>query len=219
MEHIERNFRILEKHLIDLMDKTLEYGNTLIDEELNLGVFNVIAKPFIKSFYNYWKNNDARQGTLLQIKTTLDCGKFICLNGNSSKEKFDEVVDQNFFKYLQGDQVYRQCKKDHKNFKKLKEIVKWAFISGLEEAIICLKVQDPIEDYESLVRAAFKTKEEAIKVLVKQLDFTDESLQIIEDDLNILKLPTGKNILIKTLRKGVNQNRINMINDLDKIYK
>ncbi|MFX1383427.1 MAG: hypothetical protein ACFFBP_13375 [Promethearchaeota archaeon] len=205
--------------MIDVMENAFEFGNELIDTELNLGVLDVIVKPVIKSFYNYWKNNDARQGTLLQIKTTLDCGKYLCLNGNGSKVKFNEVVEQNFNNYLKGDQVYRQCKQTHKNFKRLKNIVKLAFISQIEESILLLNVRDHIEDYDSLIRAAFKTKEEAYEVLLRQLEFTDESIKIIEEDLSVLKIPTGKTILMRTLRKGFNQTRINMINGLDNIYK
>jgi len=204
--------------MIDVMEKALEFGNKLIETDLNLGVFDVLAKPMIKTFYNYWKNNDAREGTLLQIKTTLESAKYLCIHGNGSKEKFDEVVEQNFLNYLKGDQVYRQCKKKHRNFKKLTDIVKWAFISQLEESMILLKVKDQVEDYNSMVRAAFKTKEEAYNVLVKQLDFTHESIKIIEGDLSILKIPTGKKMLMKTLRKGYDQTRINMINNLDHIF-
>jgi len=204
--------------MIDVMERALEFGNTLIETELNLGVFDVLAKPLIKSFYNYWKNNDAKEGTLLQIKTTLESAKYLCIHGNGSKEKFDEVVKQNFLSYLKGDQVYRQCKQKHKNFKNLTEIVKWAFISQLEESMMLLKVKDEVDDYNSMVRSAFKTKEEAYNVLVKQLDFTDDSIKIIEKDLSILKILTGKKMLIKTLRKGYDQTRINMINNLDHIF-
>lgn len=205
--------------MITVMEKALAYGNELINTELNLGVFNAIAKPMIKSFYNYWRNNDARQGTLKQIKTTLGTAKYLCMNGNGSKEQFDEFVEKNFYDYLEGDQVYRQCKKTHKNFRRLTNIVKGAFISQLEESMLLLKVQEQVDDYNSMVRATFKTKEDAYEVLVKQLDFTDESIKIIEEDLSVLKIPTGKNILIKTLRKGYNHTRINMINNLDNIFK
>ena len=201
------------------MENALEFGNKLIDNELDLGILDGILKPIIKSFYNYWRNNDAKQGTLVQINTTLSCGKILSFHGNGSKEKFEKIVEENFPKYLQADQVFRQCKNNHKNFDRLKEIVKWAFISRLEESIIMMKVKDEVNDYESLVRAAFKTKEEAFKVLVKQLDRTDESIKIIEEDLSILKLPTAKNLLIKTLRKGFEQTRRDMINNLANIYK
>ena len=219
MEHAERNYQILEQKMINVMENALDFGNELIDTELDLGIFDALIKPLIKSFYSYWRNNDAKQGTLIQINITLSCGKNLSLHGNGSKEKFDETVEQNFTTYFKADQVSRQCKNNHKNYKKLKEIVKWAFISRLEESIILMKVKDEVHDYESLVRAAFKTKDEAYKVLVKQLDRTEEAIKIIEEDLSILKLPTAKNILIKTLRKGFEKTRRDMINNLDKVYK
>ena len=219
LEHIERNFQILEQKMINVMENALDFGNELIDTELDLGIFDLILKPLIKSFYAYWRNNDAKQGTLIQINTTLSCGKYLSLHGNGSNELFNETVEKNFPAYFNADQVSRQCKRNHKNFSRLKEIVRWAFISRLEESILMLKVKDDVQDYESLVQATFKTKEEAFNVLVKQLDRTDESIKIIEEDLSILKLPTAKNLLIKTLRKGFEKTRKDMIKNLDNIYK
>ena len=200
------------------MENALEFGNELIDKELQLGLFDIIAKPIIKAFYNYWKNNEAQKGTLLQIKTTLDCGKQLAINHNGSNEYFDKIVDENFIDYLKGDQSFSQCKKKHKNFNRLKGIIKDTFISRLKESMIMLKVKDDVEDYDSLVRAAFKTREEAYETLSKQLDFTDECIKIIESDLSILKIPTGKNILIKTLRKGFDQTRKNLLENINNIY-
>ena len=68
MGNIERNYSILEKHLINQMEMSLNYGHNLIESELDAGIFNVLVKPILKTFYKYWSDKDARVGTLEQIK-------------------------------------------------------------------------------------------------------------------------------------------------------
>ncbi len=219
MNSLDRNYEIFKQELISLMENRLDYGNVLIEKELTVGAFDFIAKPIIKAFYNYWQNNDAKEGTLAQINTILDCGKILALNGNNSEDHFNQVVQENFKEYLKGNQVYRQCSNRHKNFPALKELVKKTFISQIKEATILLKVEEEIVDYGGLVRAAFKNKEEAYENLVKQLDFTDQCLKIVEKDLSILKLLAGRNIIMKILRKAFEQTRIDFIDNLNNIYK
>ncbi|MFX1399167.1 MAG: hypothetical protein ACFFAS_19250 [Promethearchaeota archaeon] len=218
LDHVERNYQILEKKMKTIMENRLEFGNTLIETELDLGAFDFIIKPIIKAFYNYWRNNDGKVGTLIQIKTTLDCGKSLVMNGKNTKEHFESIVAKNFPDYLKGDQVYRQCYKKHKNFSILKNLTKKIFIERIKEAVLLLQVKSDINDYDGLVRTVFKTKEIAQDALVKQIDLTNECIKIIERDLSILKIPTGKKILIKTLRTGFDRTREELISSLDNIY-
>jgi hypothetical protein len=204
--------------MIDLMNSSLEHGKSLIDSELDTGLLDIIIKPIIKTFYNYWSKNDAKVGTLEQISLTLDCGKRLVNNGLDSTVTLEKLVDENFPKYLKSDQLHHYCHHKHKNFNKVKEIARDSFISQIEESVILLKVKDDVSSYDDLVRSAFKTKEEAYVTLVKQLDFYDESIKIIENDTSILKLPTGKKILIKVLRRGFEETRQNLESNLDNIY-
>ncbi|MFX1399166.1 MAG: hypothetical protein ACFFAS_19245 [Promethearchaeota archaeon] len=219
MEHLDRNYEILKKHLIETMENRLAFGNDLIEKELHLGALDFIAKPIVKAFYKYWSNNDAKEGVLKQIDATLDCCKILVINGNDSEERYKEIVEDYFQDYLQGDQLYYYCKKKHKNFIKLKEVLKETFESDIKGTLILLKIQDiTVDDYNGLIKVAFKTKEEAYKTLAKRLDFTDESIKIVEKDLSILKIPTGKKIIMKIFRKGFDQTRLDFLENLNRIY-
>lgn len=200
------------------MNNSLEFGKSLIDSELDTGLLDIIIKPIIKTFYNYWSSNDAKVGTLEQISLTLGCGKKLVSNGLDSTITLEKLVDDNFEKYLKSDQVGRQCHHTHKNFKLLREIVKEIFITQIKESMLLLSVKTDVESYDDLVRAAFKTKDEAYATLVKQLNNTDDCIKIIEKDTAILKIPTGKKILIKTLRKGFDETRKNLQQGLNNIY-
>ncbi|MFX1366391.1 MAG: hypothetical protein ACFFCE_04525 [Promethearchaeota archaeon] len=218
MEVIERNYKILENKMIEQMHSSFSDGKSLIDSELDTGVFNAVVKPIVKSFYKYWTDKDARIGILEQIKVTLDSAKEILTNGDGSKEQFEMVINKNFPIYLKNDQTDRQCKKNHKNYIKLREITKNSFITQVKESILFLKVDDDIKDYAELSRATFKTKVRAYEALKRQLDYNEEGISIVEKDDSILKVPVGKNIILKVLRKGFEVTKQKLIKELDEIF-
>jgi len=218
MDYIERNYKILEKRMIEQMETSLNYGMSLIDSELDTGALNFVVKPIVKSFYKYWSDNDARKGTLAQIKVTLDSAKELVKNGDSSKEQIEKVINRNFPIYLENDQTEIQCRKNHQNHKKLKVVTKKCFITQIEESILFLNIKDNVNNYNELSRAAFKSKEKAYHALKRQLDYNEEGIAIVEQDDSILKVPFGKNIILKVLRAGFELTKKNLIEELDEIF-
>jgi len=214
MDHIERNYRIIEGRMKEQMEESLAFGKKLIEKELDVGLFNFIVKPVIKTFYDYWSENDARQGTLQQIKVALDCGK-ILLNNGATKENFEKLIEDYFPKYLEGDQTSRQCKKNHKNYTKLVEITKDTFISQIQELVFFLQVQKDVKNYEELTVAAMKSKETAHDALMRQMNYNDEAIKIVEKDPSILKIPTGRNIILKILRKGFDETKKELLQNIE----
>lgn len=218
MSHIPRNYKIVEEKMISQTDLSLGYGRELIETELDAGAFNFVVKPIVKAFYNYWSDNNARVGTLKQIEIALESAKTLVENGEINKERFDEVINKNFPSYLENDQTDKQCKKDHKHYKKLKEITKKSFISQVEECVLFLNIKEDVKDYDELSRAAFKTKEKAYEALIRQLDYNDDGIAIVEQDDSILNVPTGKNIIVSVLRKGFEMTKEKLIEELDFIF-
>ena len=219
MDDVERNYKILEKRMIEQMDISLNYGKNLIDSEFDAGIFNVLVKPVVKSFYKYWSDKDARVGTREQIKLALNSAKELVSNGELSEEQFDAIINRNFPKYLENDQTDRQCKKNHRNYISLKEVTKKCFITQVEESILFLKVKEDINDYPGLSRAAFKTKEIAYQALIRQLDYNEEGIAVVEKDDTILKVPKlAKNVILNILRKGFELTKTQLIDELDDIF-
>jgi len=218
LEYIDRNYNIIKERMIQQMENSLSLGRKLIDTELDAGILNFIVRPVVKAFYDYWAMHDARKGTLKQIDLTLEAGKQLLLNGNS-EESFNNVVEDYFPKYLKGDQVTYQCSKHHKNYNKLKENTKETFINYLKEIRAFLGVEEDVNDYGDLASFAFKSKELATKNLMKQLEFTDKSIRIIEEDPTILSLPAGKKIIIKALRKGFEETKREFLEAIDDNYE
>jgi len=218
MNILERNYEIVEEKMISTTDLSLGFGRELIETELDVGAFNFVVKPIVKAFYKHWSDNDARVGTLKQIKITLDSAKMLVENGEIIKEKFDEVINKNFPSYLENDQTDKQCKKNHKDYDKLKEITRKSFVSQVEECILFLKIKEDVKNYNELSRTAFKTKEKAYEALKRQLDYNEDGIAIVEQDDSILNIPVGKNIIITELRKGFEMTKTSLIEELDLIF-
>jgi len=204
--------------MVEQMDRSLGYGKMYVDSELNAGVLNFIVKPIVKSFYQYWSDKEARVSTLEQINITLDTAKKLLLNGGVTEEKFNREVESSLKIYLKNDQTTSQCKKSHKNYKKLLAISKDIYVSQVKEAIVMLSVREDVNTYNDLSRVAFKTKENAYRALMIQLDYNEVGISLLEEDESILKIAAGRDIIIRVLRKGFEHTKTALIEELDEIF-
>ena len=217
MDYIERNYHLVQERMIEQMEESLKLGRKLIDTELDAGWLNFVVKPIVKAFYDYWTQHEARVGTLKQIEITLESGKELIRNGNS-EEGFHRIVDKNFPIYLKYDQTTYQCDKKHKNYDELESITKETFINYLRKVVAFLQVEEEVNNYGDLCRSAFKNKDYAKETLMKQLEYTDKSISLIEKDPSILSVPVGKRIIIKALRKGFEQTKKDFIKSINETY-
>lgn len=216
MDHLERNISLFKQQLIETIDNRLAFGKKLIDAELKSSPFDIIIKPIVSAFYDVY-SNDARKGIIKQIDIIIKCGKMF-IEKETNEGIFNKEVEKMFPEYLKGDQLSNMCKKSHKNYSKLNAIIKEVFISQIKESIIMFRVNEDIDDYNSLIRAAFKTKEEAYRTLITQLNFYDECLRIMERDLSILTFPTGRRRIFTVLKRGSEESNRDFIKTLDEIY-
>lgn len=217
MNYLERNYDIVKQRMIQQMENSIALGRNLIDTALDTGLLNFIIKPLVKIFYDNWVQNDVREGTLKQIQVSLESGKQLLMNGND-EHNFNKIVEESFPKYLDADQASRNCSHSHKNYERLKQVAKETFVNYLKEVVKFLEVKEDIEDYGDLCRVAFNKKEVAEQNLMKQLEFTEKGIKIIEEDLSILRVPVGKKIIMKTLRRGFERTKAEFIKSLNETY-
>jgi len=203
--------------MIQQMENSIVLGRNLIDTELDTGLLNFIIKPIIKTFYDYWSKKDVKEGTLKQIQVSLESGKELLMNG-SDEHNFNRIVEESFPKYLDADQASRNCSHSHKNYERLIQVAKETFINYLKEVVKFLDVKEDVEDYGDLCRIAFSTKDVAEQNLMKQLEFTERGIKIIEEDPSILKVPVGRKIIMKTLRRGFERTKAEFIKSLNETY-
>lgn len=203
--------------MIQQMENSIVLGRKLIDTELDTGILNFLIKPIVKAFYDYWSSHDVRSGTLKQIKLTLNSGKEL-LQIENSQANFDKILNKYLQSYLEADQTTRQCNRDHKNYQRITQVAKETFINYLKEVVVLLSVKEDVKDYSDLSRSAFKSKEIAKQNLLKQLNFTERGIRIVEEDPSILKVPIGRKIILKALRRGFELTKKEFIKALNDTY-
>ena len=203
--------------MIQQMENSIILGRKLIDIVLDTGFLNFIINPIVKSFYDHWAKNDAKSGTLKQIQITLDSGKQLVLNGKT-EQSFNNLIEENFPKYFKNDQTFRMGNNRHKNFDRSKQNAKETFTSYLEEVVKLLEVEEDVGDYGDLCRVAFNSKEVAEENLMRQLEFTEKGIKIVEEDPSILKVPIGRKIIVKALRRGYELTKKEFIEGLNDTY-
>ncbi|MCP4762882.1 MAG: hypothetical protein GY870_13975 [archaeon] len=201
-EALTRNERIIRKYLEKQIAISLEMGNKYIDKELS-GIFYVSIKPIVKLFYNTIKKKDMASGTKDQISIVLDTAKTAVLNPEISLEN---ILNKRFKAYLSRDQTDLALKKTHTNYRWCRENLKNTFRAQVEPIIDLLKCETPdIKDYYHLCAVTFKTKENCMKVLLPQQEYMNKGMKKVGEDLNILNLPVGRDILYKVLRQGYSE--------------
>jgi len=217
LDYLERNYHLVKERMIQQMENSIVLGRKLIDSQLDMGFLNFFIKPLVKIFYDNWAQNDIRGTTLKQINLTLDAGIELLKNG-TTEANFNRIVKESLPKYIEADQTSLQCRKQHKNYPKIIQVAEETFINYLKEVIKFLEVKDDVDDYGDLCRIAFESKEVAEENLMTQLNFTERGIKIVENDLNILKIPIGKKIIVKALRKGFEETRREFIKGLNDTY-
>jgi len=88
----------------------------------------------------------------------------------------------------------------------------------LKEVVRLLEVEDDVDNYGDLCRVAFPSKEIAEQNLMKQLEYTDRGIQIVEEEIGILKIPMGRKIIVKALRRGFELTKEDFIKGLNDTY-
>jgi hypothetical protein len=200
------------------MQMSMDNGRDIIDEEVDVGLLNIIVKPIVKTFYNYWSNTEIKTGIIKQIKAVFDCTRSL-LNEDITEENFETAMGKYFPDFFKGDSTSKRCKENHKNYKKLKEILYNNFVDKVNEAILFFKVsKEDVESYEDLTREVYKTKEDGYKALIKQLNFTDDGISVIESDISIISVPTAKKLIVRALRKGFEMTKEELLRNLDSTY-
>jgi len=215
---LDRNTEILRNNLLKEMKSSLDFGNRLIDEEMN--GLSMIARPIVKAFYAALVRKDLEEGTVKTINGTLKIARRI-IDENIAVEspEFYKLLEEKFPGYLKNDQTSRQCKHSHKNFPRLSDNLKKTFEWQVRPLVLMLQVTDPtVHDYPSIVRRAYKNPEESKTYLANQMDPMQKGLEIIKEDMSILDIPTARDFIFRILTKGFAQKRIEYMKDIDSFF-
>ncbi len=220
IETISRNSDLVKEHLLRQMRESLAVGKRLTGEECNGLTF--VLKPIVLNLYSNLVQKDLEKGTIKTINQLLSLSKEMIVDGVELKSlEFYKRLNNNFPVYLKNDQTGRLCKRNHRNFKRLEENLKFTFEAQISSIMPLLKIENKgiqIQNYYQLCKSAFKTAEECKNYLKKQTDAMFNAQQIILEDLFILDIPTGRAVIFRILRKGFDIQVRNFNIAIDKIY-
>ena len=215
---VDRNGEIVRLHLISKMKESFNIGSRLIDEELN-GMASIF-RPIIKSFYANLVQKDLEHGTIKSINGMIKLTKKMVLKGiKVNSPEFDHLILHKFPVYLQNDQTGRQCKPTHRNFSRLRENLKQTFRAQIKGMFPLLQVQEKsISSYPELCRKTFSSADECKKTLKWQTDAMKKAQDIIKEDLSILNIITGRELIFRVLERGFKIKIEDFNKDIERIY-
>ena len=209
-----RNKKLIWDRLLNQIDVSLEKGNKYIDKEM-VGLQWIVIKPIVKLFYNSIKKKDMAEGTEKQIKLMMNAAEEIVRN---SEITIDDMVKKYYKQFINSDQTTRALNKNHRNYKWLVKNQTDVFREELWPLVELLKVEkENIDNYDDLAKAAFLTKEKTMGALLAQCTPMEKGLLKIKEDLSILDLAVGRDILYKVLWAGYKETIDDQIKNINKI--
>ncbi len=219
---LSRNYSLIEERMKEQTDVSLQFGADLIEEHFSKGggwLTGVFVKPAVKLFYNFYARKNLKSSAIEQLYTTLEAARRIVETGcEEDSEEYARIIEETFPRYLKNDSTVLYCKKNHRNFPKLKRLTRETYLSQVRRLIPLLLVENKAATYNELIKIAFPTKPEAREALMEQLDFTDKGISTVEADKNILDVPTAKDLILSVLRKGFDQTKAQFLADLEVMY-
>ncbi|MFX1293591.1 MAG: hypothetical protein ACFFD2_01845 [Promethearchaeota archaeon] len=205
------NAEIIKKEMIRELDLGLEYIQVLISNMFG-GITGWFLNPIARLIYHIMARKDIREKCIAQIDIVLDCA--MKYNGSN----LDTLVETNFEEYIFNDQSFHHCKKKHKVYPIIENIMKDIFKSRIEPAHKLLNSEGSC--YEELTQNAFSEKEDAINNLQRELDFSYKVLGVIKENKKIMKIPSfvrGK--ILHIMELGQNYAKKRFITRIDEIYE
>ena len=107
------------------------------------------------------------------------------------------------------------CKKKHRNFKTLIENLRRSFLFQVKNTCHLLSVDTEVDGYVELCRDLYKTRDLARDIMITQMNFIGQGISIVESDTSILDVPMGKDLIVRVLRNGFEQTRVQFLRDID----
>ncbi|MBN2156416.1 MAG: hypothetical protein JW776_10260 [Candidatus Lokiarchaeota archaeon] len=212
--YLDRNTELVRKRLIEQVKISLDKGNKFIEKEMSSNLF-VLVKPIIKFFYNEVKRKDMESGSYKQIDLSIKAAKDVILEQIS----LEMAIERYFQQYLKSDQTYQTLKKHHKNYPKLVNNTKDVFREQVRPLIDLLQNDsENITTYENLAKETFKSKEKTLNALTGQFEFMEQGLKWIKEDLTIINLPMGRDILYKILLQGYQETVNELVSETEAMY-
>lgn len=209
-ERIEKNKKLVEEEFYQLIAEGIKYTEEQIGS-LFKGKLSFILNPLAKVVFSWFAVDKAKQAGLKQLKFTLN-GAGQCVN-----KSIDEVVNKYFSPYLKYNIVYLRSNHRHRDYPKLQELMKQGFKIRLTLYSTMLSAKG--KTYEELVRNAFPSKSDVVKLIEKQFEVVNCAQELVEKEPLLIKIPPlARREILHILKSAYQQERKLLLKRIDQIY-
>lgn len=198
MENMDRNKNLLKEKGVREIESRMERLREAAPSFLNLFGTKLVE--------------ESSRIAVQQLEIVLDCAT------KYGQLPLIEIVHESIDEYIQNDLSYKYHNKTHSLYRDLQDILSKWFRSRIAAFGELLKSQG--DNYDELIKERFGTRDEAEKILEKEIEAATKAIRLIEANPKLLKLPFGVRLqwVIDILKKELKYSQQQLSEDMDRIY-
>jgi len=141
-----------------------------------------------------------------------------CEELNEREADISEIIKEKKDEYLSSNEIYLRANKKSEKIKKLEKFL-------LDEFKVRLKIYSRIlsaegENYDELVKNAFKEKSELEKLIKEEFKIIKNTLELISSEKDLIKIPSPiRTPILKIFSTSAEIMKEKMFEDIERIYK
>ena len=198
MENMDRNKNLLKEKGVREIELRME---RLLE-----------AAPSFLNLFGTKLVEESSRIAVQQLEIVLDCAT------QYGQQSLIEIVHESIDEYIQNDLSYKYHNKTHPLYRDLQDILSKWFRSRIVAFGEILKGKE--NTYDELIKARFGIRDEAEKILKKEIEAATQAIRLIEANPKLLKLPFGVRLqwVIDILKKELKYSQQQLSEDMDRIY-
>jgi hypothetical protein len=206
-----------KKIILDEVEREIMvYKNYLekkIDEKFS-GILGIAIKKTAKVLFNWV----TKSGFINRFKKNYEFLLDACEELNEREADISEIIKEKKDEYLSSNEIYLRANKKSEKIKKLEKFL-------LDEFKVRLKIYSRIlsaegENYDELVKNAFKEKSELEKLIKEEFKIIKNTLELISSEKDLIKIPSPiRTPILKIFSTSAEIMKEKMFEDIERIYK
>lgn len=210
-EAILKNAQIIKEELINEMDMGLDYIQQCIGKMYG-GITGWVFNPIAKLIYNILTRKDIRDKAINQIDIVMECA--MKYDGSNLEDLVEAYIED----YMFNDQSFHHCKKTHKAYPLIENLMKDLFKSRIHPSHKMLLAEG--ESYEELTQNTYPARDDALNFLQKELEFSYQVLAVIKANKSVMKIPSFvRDGILKIMEFGQKYAKERLTNRINEIFE
>ncbi|MBD3188127.1 hypothetical protein GF325_14920 [Candidatus Bathyarchaeota archaeon] len=203
---------IIRESLIEEMDIGFDFVDEYMARSRKKGLWGAIMSSLEKFVFRYFARDNVRTKTIAQIDIIFQAAMEF-----NQGTPMEDLGKKYFQEYLENDETYERCHKNHEKFPVIVENIKIGFESRIKQTAIMLAKGNG-NSYPELVVSTFDDKGEAASFLTKELQCVRNEIDVLNEDPAILRVPVAKKRILEIIEEGYRYAWRRLYENLEKYY-